>query len=152
MGLCVDVEGARINPALQMDRWMSGCSMALTACGQRGDSAGALHPYLQSRQCFSCNRCPPLLRQILAALSGLDTSGGLHISGHSLVGRARLSPPCFRAPQGPRAVLDAECFGTLWCEHLAKEWGWLSVPCASGWGLPKARPCPHGGNLPARPH
>ena len=47
-------------------------------------------------------------------------------------------PPC-------STVLDAECFGTWWCEHLAKEWGWLSVPCVSGWGLPNARPCPHGG-------
>ena len=49
-------------------------------------------------------------------------------------------PPC-------STVLDAECFGTWWCEHLAKEkeWGWLSVPCAPGWGLPNARPCPHSG-------
>ena len=59
------------------------------------------------------------------------------------------SPPLLPCSTGPpcSTVLDAECFGTWWCEHLAKEkeWGWLSVPCVSGRGLPNARPCPHGG-------
>ena len=53
-------------------------------------------------------------------------------------------PPCSAGPPCS-TVLDAECFGTWWCEHLAKEWGWLSVPCVSSRGLPNARPCPHGG-------
>lgn len=60
----------------------------------------------------------------------------------------RVSPPLLPCSAEPpcSTVLDAECFGTWWCEHLAKEkeWGWLSVPCAPGWGLPNARPGPHG--------
>jgi hypothetical protein len=70
-----------------MDGWVSGA----WPCTPTTSPANGVPP----------NRCPLLLRQILAALSGLDTSGGLHISGHSLVGGALLSgPPPPPSPQG----------------------------------------------------
>ena len=73
-----------------------------------------------------------------------ETGGGCHNSVPPP------PPPVLPCSAGPpcSTVLDAECFGTWWCEHLAKEkeWGWLSVPCVSGRGLPNARPCPHGGS------
>lgn len=50
-----------------------------------GWSAAAFYSAQPLTSCHQCTDSGPSNTQILEALRGLDTSGGLHISGHSLV-------------------------------------------------------------------